>query len=305
MSLRIAAIVNRSSGTLRDVDHAAFGDHLVHAFEAHGHQVDLHFESGAGLGKVMGEAALGQDIDVLLAVGGDGTVSGAAALAWKNGKTLAVLPGGTMNLFARSIRMPLELDAAVEALAAGSVHAIDIATANGRPFLHQFAVGIHPRMIRLRNKLDYASRWGKIVASAKAGLSITRNPPVFEAELRLDGGLPDRRRLSAISVSAAPFADGHLPYADILDSGHLGVYTAVPISPGRAIRLAKDVLLGTWSRNADIDSRTAHQVDLTFTRLPRKAIATVDGEIIDLDGPVRIQNHPRALSVMLPATDTA
>ena len=257
MSYRIAAIINRTSGTLRDADHVAFGEHLIAAFASHGHIVDLHFESGAGLGKAMGRAALSDAVDVLLAVGGDGTVSAAAGLAWKNGKVLAVLPGGTMNLFARSIRMPLELDAAVDALAAGTVRPIDIATANGRPFLHQFAVGIHPRMIRLRNKLDYASRWGKIVASAKAGLSITRNPPVFEAELRLDGGPPERRKLSAISVSAAPFADGHLPYADILDSGKFGVYTAVPISPGRAIRLAKDVLLGTWSRNDDINSRTA------------------------------------------------
>ncbi len=243
---------------------------------------------------------MNDDVDVLLAVGGDGTISAAAGLAWKNGKTLAILPGGTMNLFARSIRMPLELDAAVDALAAGDLRPVDIATANGRPFLHQFAVGIHPRMIRLRNKLDYASRWGKIVASAKAGLSITRNPPVFEAELRLDGGSPDRRKLSAISISAAPFADGHLPYADVLDSGQLGVYTAVPVTPGRAIRLAKDVMLGTWSRNEDINSRTAGKVDLTFTKLRRKAIATVDGEIIDLDGPVRIENHPRALSVMFP-----
>ena len=54
---------------------------------------------------------------VLMAGGGDGTISAAADVAWKARVPLAVLPAGTMNLFARALKIPLELNAALESLA--------------------------------------------------------------------------------------------------------------------------------------------------------------------------------------------
>ena len=86
--------------------------------------------------------------DVVLAGGGDGTISAAAAALMGKKKALAILPAGTMNLFARSLGIPLSLDAAVEAFADGEVRAVDVASANGRPFIHQFSIGMHAKMVR-------------------------------------------------------------------------------------------------------------------------------------------------------------
>jgi diacylglycerol kinase family enzyme len=68
-------------------------------------------------------------VDVMLAAGGDGTVSTAAGIALATGMPLAVLPAGTMNLFARALQLPLDLSAAMEAIAGGEIGAVDIATA--------------------------------------------------------------------------------------------------------------------------------------------------------------------------------
>ena len=83
-------------------------------------------------------------------------------------KALAILPAGTMNLFARSLGIPLTLDAAVQSFADGKVQAVDIATANGQPFVHQFSIGMHAKLVHLREKMDFGSRLGKIRASARA-----------------------------------------------------------------------------------------------------------------------------------------
>ena len=104
--------------------------------------------------------------DVVLAGGGDGTVSAAAAALMGKKKALAILPAGTMNLFARGLGIPLSLDAAVEAFADGEVRPVDMASANGRPFVHQFSIGMHAKMVGVRDKMEFGSRLGKMRASA-------------------------------------------------------------------------------------------------------------------------------------------
>lgn len=61
------------------------------------------------------EEAYASAIDNIISVGGgDGTVSAAARLAVKKHKSIGVLPLGTMNLLARALGMPLQLDAAAQ-----------------------------------------------------------------------------------------------------------------------------------------------------------------------------------------------
>src|SRR5690606_28446370 len=124
-------------------------------------------------------------IDVVLAGGGDGTISAAAARLMGRKKALAILPAGTMNLFARGLGIPQTLDAAVQAFANGEVRAVDMASANGRPFVHQFSIGMHARMVQLREKMEFGSRLGKISASTRAAWATLNNPPAIEVLLTI------------------------------------------------------------------------------------------------------------------------
>src|SRR5690606_18763132 len=124
-----------------------------------------------GIADALARVAAAPDVDVVLAGGGDGTVSAAAGALMETGKALAVLPAGTMNLFARGLGIPLDLEDAVAALATGTVRAVDIATVNGRPFIHQFSVGLHSELIQRREAMSYSSRPGKIRASVMAAIA--------------------------------------------------------------------------------------------------------------------------------------
>ena len=297
--MHIVAILNRDGGTLRTMDLDALCAMACEVFERHGHVLDCEVVRGDQVEARLRAAANTKGVDAILAGGGDGTMSSAAAIAFETGVPLAVLPAGTMNLFARALRVPLAIPDALEALAAGEIGAVDIATANDRPFVHQFGVGIHARLVRIRQGMTYGSRIGKMFASLRAIAAAVVNPPEFDVELQTKRGV-ERRRVSGIAVSNNPVGDGHIPYADRLDAGVLGVYIAAPVSTSALIRLTADVLRETWRASAAVSEKEVGEVTLHFPRRKRGAHAVIDGELIKLDRSVVLRSHPGALRVILP-----
>ncbi|TIO14583.1 MAG: diacylglycerol kinase family lipid kinase, partial [Mesorhizobium sp.] len=139
------AVLNKDGGTLRTTDVAAFADRVRELLEAAGHSVQIDIVAGGEIATALEKAIAMRNVDVVLAGGGDGTVSTAASLLMNKKKALAILPAGTMNLFARSLGIPQTLEAALKAFTDAEVKAVDMATANGRPFVHQFSIGMHAR----------------------------------------------------------------------------------------------------------------------------------------------------------------
>jgi len=294
------AILNRNGGTLRTMDLSAFCAEARTLFEAHGHTIDCEIVTGRQIERRLRRAAATPGVDAMIAGGGDGTISSAAGIAYETGMALAVLPAGTMNLFARALKMPMELTEALEAIAGGEIGAVDIATANGRPFVHQFGVGIHARLVRIRESMSYRSRLGKMAASLRSVAAAALNPPVFEAELKTRGNKAERQKVSGIAVSNNLLGDGHIPHADKLDAGLLGIYTAAPVSTAALIKLAAEVLMGKWRESDAVTETRVTEVTLSFPRHRRGLRAVVDGELIKLDREVRLKVHPKALKVVLP-----
>jgi len=297
--LHVVAILNRDGGTLRTMDMEAFCAQACAAFERHGHTLDCQVVSGDAVEARLREAASGDGVDAVLAGGGDGTISAAAGIAYETGMPLAVLPAGTMNLFARALKVPLDLTEALEALAAGELGAVDVATANGRLFVHQFGVGIHARLVRIREGMTYGSRLGKLLASLRAVAAAVVRPPVFEAELRTAKGT-EKRRVSGIAVSNNPVGDGHIPHADRLDAGVLGVYVAAPVTSSELAALGTGIFLGTWRSSPMISEKEVTSLTLHFPERKKGAQAVIDGELVTLEPVVELAIQPRALRVIIP-----
>jgi diacylglycerol kinase family enzyme len=271
-------------------------------FEKEGHELDCRVIAGKSVEAELRKAAHDSDVEIVLAGGGDGTVSAAAAMAFKSGKPLAILPAGTMNLFARAIGMPLDLNQALVAVARGRTDRVDVATANGRPFVHQFGVGIHARLVRIRNGMVYGSRLGKMAASLRAIFASAINPPRFEVELHSADG--DRTvTASGIAISNNPLDDSPVPIAATLTAGVLGVYIAQSVTTNELLNLAFDVMTGRWRSNAAVSEAEVRDLVLRFPKRKRGTHAVIDGELIDLEPAVTLQVHPKALPVILPGQD--
>jgi diacylglycerol kinase family enzyme len=294
--MHFIGVFNRDGGTFKTTNMAAFAVRASEILHAHGHSLDARIVDGKDLIAELKRAA--EKAEVLLAGGGDGTISAAAGIAYTQGVPLAVLPAGTMNLFARSLQLPLDLEAALEAIADGEMAKVDIATANGRPFVHQFSVGIHAKLVKMRESLTYNSRVGKMLASTRAFASALSNAPNFYAEVMTKRGI-ERRATAGISVSNNPL-DGPLPVAERLDRGVLGIYIIAPLTPWVVARLGMGAVSGKWKALPEIVDREAREVTLRFPRKKPDAVAAIDGELVELDDVVKLQIHPGALQVVMP-----
>ena len=229
--------------------------------EEAGHKVDVRIVSGDEIVAALDKAASQRGVDVVMAGGGDGTISAAAARLMDNKKALAVLPAGTMNLFARSLGIPQDLDQAVTAFATGEIRQVDMALANGRPFIHQFSIGMHAKMVRLREKMEFGSRFGKMRASAKATYYTLKNPPSLNAQLKI-GEAETRVKTSGIGVTNNLFGEGHLPYADNPDGGVLGIYVSVARQRSELLRFFLNMARGRWHTNPHVDVFQATKIQI-------------------------------------------
>jgi diacylglycerol kinase family enzyme len=300
--MRVAAIFNRDSGTLRTMDLDAFCAEAVAVFAEAGHELQCHIVSGHDVLAVIEKFSTDPEIDAMIAAGGDGTISSAAAIAHRTEKVLGILPAGTMNLFARALGVPPDIRKALHAVAWGSVGQVDLATANSQPFVHQFGVGIHARLVRIRNGMTYSSRVGKMLASLRAIAAAALNPPRFEVEFEDDSGR-QKRIVSGIAVSNNPLDDGPVPVAQRLDTGRLGIYFADTVTTGELISLVIDVLIGRWRANPQVTELESESLILHFPKRKREVYAVIDGELIELERDVELTILPQALSVIFPAKD--
>jgi diacylglycerol kinase family enzyme len=296
--MRFMAVLNRDGGTLRTTDLDAFGIRMTEALEQRGHRVEIEHVSGPEVEAAIAKAAASR-ADVVLVGGGDGTVSTAAAALMGKKKALAILPAGTMNLFARSLGIPLSLDAALEALADGEIRAVDVATANGRPFIHQFSIGMHAKMVQVRESMNFASRIGKIRASARAALATVLDPPSIKVSLMI-GDAEILTRSTGISITDNLFGEGHLPYADRPDGGVLGIYVTIARQRSQILRYFLDVARGRWRDSPQVEIHEGEKVVLTLLSRGRKHRCVIDGELLPLERQTTFEIHKKVLNVIAP-----
>lgn len=297
--MKTAALLNTRSGLIRDQTSETVGSLLKTAFENAGREILVVPTAPGDLEQILEKDC--NDADVIIAGGGDGTVGCCANFCIRNEKILGVLPGGTMNLFARSLGMPLQPEKAATALANGREGRADYGTANGQVFLHQYSVGMQPKLVRRRAQRSYQSRLGKVMAGITATAETILAPPKFDCALTLEGQ-EQKLELSMIAVSNNPHSEGHLPYPESLNTNRLGIYHAPPLGAGASAKLVSDLLLGRWSVNPDLTIAQAREVTLRFSNLNDARKALLDGEVIELEDEVQLISHGGGLRVLKPGT---
>ena len=296
--MRFIAVLNRDSGTLRTIDLGEFSGRMAETLRRAGHQLDFEIVSGAELDEAL-RTAVASEAEVVIVGGGDGTASSAAAALMGKEKALAILPAGTMNLFARGLGIPLSLEAAVGAFADGRVRVVDMASANGRPFIHQFSIGMHAKMVGMRDGMTFASRLGKIRASIRAAFATLLDPPSPKIALKI-GDAEILTRTMAISITNNLFGEGHLPYADRPDGGVLGIYVTVARGRGQLVRLFLSMARGRWRNNPHIEIHESDRAVLKLLSRREKRLCVIDGELLPLARETTFEIHKKVLNVLVP-----
>ena len=240
---------------------------------------------------------------IVVAAGGDGTVSAVADHIVGTEAVLGVLPLGTSNDCARSIKIPMRIENAVRLLARGRVTRLDAGrlTREGqrpRHFVHAATAGINVSFARLATRADLRERLGRPTYMVADVLAL-REHPSFECEIR-HGETSEHLQPRHLAVINAPVFGGFLglkvPGAS-LDDRALAVIMVERLGLRRAVRSGLYPALGVPGRIREI--RTLEVSRLTV-QTPRPLDVTLDGEIAG-QIPGTFEVVPAGLRVIVPA----
>jgi diacylglycerol kinase family enzyme len=129
--------------------------------------------------------AIGEGTRRILVAGGDGTIATAAALVAKTKTELAILPGGTLNHFARDHGIPTDLGKAALIAVDGATVGADIGYINGCAFLNTSSIGSYVTFVRQRERLE--KHLGYRIASLIAFVRMVSEIRTFAVTLEVEG----------------------------------------------------------------------------------------------------------------------
>jgi diacylglycerol kinase family enzyme len=243
--------------------------------------------------------------DVVVAVGGDGTVRGCAEGLAGTGVPLGIVPHGTANLLAKTVGIHSHPRAALATvLGSGRLAAarptrsvdrrIDLALADGKPFTAMAGIGLDAAVIDA-TRLKHQFGWLAYAMSGAAHLAL----PPSRFTISLDGGPPIEREARSVVVGNSGLLPGGfslLPDAR-LDDGVLDVGVLAPRGPLGWTRVATRVLMHSQHQDRMLERFQARTVEITaHTELPRE----VDGEVIEPGRTLSVSVQPGALMIRVP-----
>jgi undecaprenyl-diphosphatase len=233
---------------------------------------------------------------VLGVCGGDGTINAAAAVAMEEDKPLVVLPGGTLNHFARDLGSE-DFDAVVEAVRAGCASRVDVGETGDGIFLNTVSVGGYPEMVAFREKLeDNIGKWPALVVSLVRTLGRT-----LPMDVEVDG---QRRSLWLMFVGNCRYEPPGVALAARarLDDGVLDV-RLVEVERWARTRTIVAALAGRLHRCSAYHAFTTDRMTVRMCDEPRPVAR--DGEVDDPVESVQLRKRMRALTVYRPRSRTA
>jgi YegS/Rv2252/BmrU family lipid kinase len=133
---------------------------------------------------------MGPDVDLVVAVGGDGTVREVLSGLVDPEVAVGMLPMGTANVMARELGLPRDVDAVLEVLARGRVSALDVMDVNGELSFLVTGIGLDGMAVRdvEQRRRGPITKWSYVEAVARTLLQY--EPPALSVELdgrKLDG----------------------------------------------------------------------------------------------------------------------
>lgn len=298
---RACVIVNAKSGKGHPADWPAS---LADSFSRAGIQADIKLlEDGEKIDLLVRQALQG-GTRLLVAGGGDGTINQVAAALVGSDAELGVLPLGTLNHFAKDLGIPLEIDEAIQLIAAGQSRLVDTAEVNGKLFLNNSSIGLYPDVVREREKQQQRLGRGKWLAFCWACMAALRRFPFLDVQLTVDGKLL-ARRTAFVFIGNNPYIMQGLDIGERarLDSGQLSLYTSRHTGRWGLLRLAVSALFGRLRQAHDLDMLGTSE--LAIETHHRQLQVSTDGEVGTLQMPLNYRIRPASLRVIAPPAKSA
>lgn len=213
--------------------------------------------------------------DIVMVAGGDGSVNAGASLCLERNATLAVLPSGTANDFARNLALPVEPAAVCELVQQGVTQLVDVAEFGGGIFLNVAHIGLGTLPAR-----ESKGSAKKLLGRFSYGIELLRRVNAkrgFHAKIQCDQAFVRGHWLSIAVSSGAFFGGGNeIPQATADD----GLLDVIAVKPRPLFQLLLTFFLVQFSGKSP--KRTSTVVHLKGRRCDiltsSEKTVTVDGD---------------------------
>jgi methylglyoxal synthase len=248
----------------------------------------------------LAQEAIATGADLIIAAGGDGTVSAVAGAVIDTGIPLGIIPRGTANAFATALGIPGNIRGACDTILSNTTRIVDAARCNGMPMILLAGIGFEAEMVEKANR-ESKDRFGAL-AYLLAGVQQLNEQELFDTQIEIDGTVSEFQAAAITIANAAPPTSvlaqgfGQVP----VDDGLLDVTIGAPSTTLQAIntmiQLFGAALIKVTPNREDIACVRAKHLRVT-TEPPQKVV--VDGEIIGTT-PIEVECIPGGLTVFAP-----
>lgn len=253
------------------------------------------------------KAAISAQADLVIAAGGDGTVSAVAGALISTRIPLGIIPRGTANAFAVALGIPrfLPVQSACQVILAGHTQVVDAAYCNGTPMVLLAGIGYEAEVVEAADRA-LKNQWGTL-AYLMAGWQIIGQGGAFEIKIEAEGGTYELEASAMTIANAAPptsvlaqgagqvlVNDGLLDVTIITTENKLQAVTTM-------LRLLGAAIAKTELNHQNVVHGRTRRLKVT-TNPPQKVV--VDGELIGTT-PIEVECIPSGLTVFAPEPDTS
>ena len=240
---------------------------------------------------------------VVVAAGGDGTISAVAGAVLGSGCPFGVLPVGTFNYFGRAHAIPQDTAAAARALLAASISRVQVGQVNGRIFLVNASVGLYPQL--LEDREAWKRKWGRsrFVAFVSGIATLLRWRKQLPLQIETAG------QTRSLRTPTLFVGNNQLQLARVgideeqVDAVVAGELAAIAVRPIGTLALLGLLLRGVLGRLGDADnihSFSFRRLRVTPKSRKRIKVAT-DGETVWMQPPLLFQVAAEPLLLLVPA----
>ncbi len=193
---RIVFIVNPKAGTnLQKHIHDSVDAHLNHRkFE-----YSIRYTEHAGHAAQLAKEAVEAGFEIVVAVGGDGSINEVASALMYTDVVLGIIPAGSGNGLAMHLGYGREVDEAMKKLNTATVQTIDCGVLNGRPFFNLAGIGFDGLVSNLMNGSNLRGLVAYFFKTIEAGLKYTPRTCTIEMD-----GKTITEKCFAISIANGP-----------------------------------------------------------------------------------------------------
>lgn len=304
--MRVLLVVNSSASSV-----TARGRVVIAKALAADHEVTVAETSRRGHATRLASGAAADGVDVVAVLGGDGTLNEAANGLAGTRTALAPLPGGSTNVFARTLGLPDDpIEATgvlLDALANGSVRRVGLGSANGRYFLFHVGIGFDAAVVAEVERRGALKRWANHVLFGWAAFETwrkgyDRSRPRFA--VRVDGGPTVDDGLFTVCLNTDPYTFvGTRPFTlapeatldrplslvtlRTLDAVPLLTMVGSALGSGRHLRASRHVARAQDVEQAEVDG---------YGPFPYQVDGDYLGEIEHLE----LRHEPEVLDLVVP-----